>query len=100
MRLLVGLVMFIGYLKMNLFIAHSRSLKDKRRVTERLKQRVKNNFNVSVAEKPSNKWQVCELVFTCVNYTRQYVSGALDRLEDFIRFDGDISILEVEKGIL
>ncbi|MCM8824330.1 MAG: DUF503 domain-containing protein [Candidatus Omnitrophica bacterium] len=91
--------MFIGCLRTNVFIPHSRSLKDKRQIVERIKSRIKNGFNVSMAEKPSDKWQVCELSIVCVNYTKGYVSEILDKVEEFIRMNADIHIVEIEKEI-
>lgn len=91
---------FIGYLKLNIFIPHSRSLKDKRQVLDRIKQRARNNFNVSVAEMPTNKWQRGELFFVCINYTRNYANDLMERIESFIRSENDIHILETEKGVL
>jgi len=92
--------MFIGYLKLNIFIPHCRSLKDRRQVVNSVKQKVRNNFNVSVAEQPSDKWQSCELSFTCVNYTRNHVDGMIDSLERYVRGFYNINILESEKEVL
>lgn len=92
--------MFIGYLKVRLFIPHSRSLKEKRRVVSSVKHRVSNKFNVSVAEKPSDKWQTSELSFVCVNYTQQYVHTALTKIEEFLRFNNGVNIVNSEKEII
>jgi hypothetical protein len=40
----------VGTLKMQLLIRESRSLKDKRRIVRSIKDRIRNRFNVSVAE--------------------------------------------------
>lgn len=92
--------MFIGYLKISIHIPHSQSLKAKRQVITRIKQLVKNRFNVSIAEKPSDKWQICELSFACINYTKRCVNDIMQRIEEFIRCYNDICILETEKEIL
>ncbi len=92
--------MFIGYLKVGIFIPHSRSLKDKRRVISRLKQRVRNNFNVSLAEKPSDKWQISELCFVCVNYTHECVHQLMSKIEEFIRLHRDIQIVDTDRRII
>ena len=42
--------MNIGVVRITLRILHSRSLKDKRRVVNSLRQRVGSKFNVSIAE--------------------------------------------------
>ena len=92
--------MFIGYLKANIFIPYSQSLKDKRRIIHSIKSRVKDNFNVSMAERPLDKWQLCELCFVCVNYQKQYVDNVMFKVEEFIRLFRDIQLLETEKEIL
>ncbi len=92
--------MFIGYIRVNIFIPYSRSLKDKRRIIKRVKERVKYSFNVSVAEKPSDKWQICELCFVCVNYTKKCVNEIMQRIEEFIALSNDIHILDTEKDIV
>ena len=92
--------MFIGYLKLNIFIPHCRSLKDKRQVVKSVKARVRNNFNVSIAERPCDKWQSCEFSFTCVNYTKDYVNGMIDRVEDYVRNFCELHIVGSEKEVL
>lgn len=91
---------FIGYLQVVIFIAQSRSLKDRRRVVERLKQRAKNNFNISVGEKPSQMWKNCELFFICANYTKRYVLETIDCLEQFLRAHNEVRIIAIEKGVV
>jgi len=92
--------MFVGCLKAAVFIPYSQSLKDRRRVIRRIKQKVRNNFNVSVAEKPSDKWQACELSFVCVNYAREFVDKTISSIEEFISLDRDVELLGVERDII
>jgi len=42
--------MFVGSLKVRLLVRESRSLKDKRQVVRSIKDKLRNSFNVSVAE--------------------------------------------------
>jgi uncharacterized protein YlxP (DUF503 family) len=92
--------MFIGYLRVNLFIPDSRSLKDRRRVLEGVKQKVRNNFNVSIAQEPSDTWKNCELYFACVNHTKNSASDLMEQIQNFINSEGNIRIIEAEKGVL
>jgi hypothetical protein len=41
---------FVGVLRLTFHIPHARSLKDKRRVVQKLRDRVRSRFDVSVAE--------------------------------------------------
>jgi len=92
--------MFIGHLRVTVHIPHSLSLKDKRRVMNKLKARARNTFNISVSEKPSDKWQIGEVSFACINYTKKYVSEMMDNVEKFIQSLAEIQIIEVERDIL
>jgi uncharacterized protein YlxP (DUF503 family) len=42
--------MFVGVLRLTFHIAHARSLKDKRRVVQKFRDRVRARFDVSIAE--------------------------------------------------
>jgi uncharacterized protein YlxP (DUF503 family) len=42
--------MFVGVLRLTFHIPHSRSLKDKRRVVLKIRDRLRARFNVSIAE--------------------------------------------------
>ena len=54
--------MVVGLLVVQLHIPGSQSLKDKRQIVKRIKDRIKNRFNVSVAETDGqNTWRQCEL---------------------------------------
>ncbi|OPX29777.1 MAG: hypothetical protein B1H08_03155 [Candidatus Omnitrophica bacterium 4484_171] len=92
--------MFVGCLKADIFIPYSRSLKDKRRVIRRIKHKVRNNFNVSVAEKPSDKWQTCELSFVCVNYAKDFVDKTISSIEKFISLDRDVQLVGIKIDVI
>ncbi len=92
--------MFIGYYKVNIFLPESLSLKEKRRILLGIKEKVRRKFNVAVAEKPVDKWQIAELSFVCINYTRQCVDELISKIDEFLRLRNDIQIMECEKGIL
>jgi uncharacterized protein YlxP (DUF503 family) len=42
--------MFVGVLRLTFHVPHARSLKDKRRVVQKLRDRVRARFDVSIAE--------------------------------------------------
>jgi uncharacterized protein YlxP (DUF503 family) len=42
--------MFVGVLRLTFHVPHARSLKDKRRVVMRFKDRIRSQFDVSIAE--------------------------------------------------
>ncbi len=65
--------MIVGLLALDLHFPEANSLKSKRQVLKSLKDRIKNRFNVSVAEVDANNlWQRSVVGVACVaNETRQ-----------------------------
>jgi len=92
--------MFLGYIRLVIFIPHSHSLKDKRQVVESLINKLHNNFNIAVAEKPSDKWQSSELSLACVNYNKNKVNSLIEKIENFLKFNKEFSIVDIEKQII
>lgn len=75
----------LGILYVDLFISDSESLKDKRMVVRRLKDKVRANFNVSVAELDGHdKWQVATLGFAMIGIDHSYIKGALEKILSLI----------------
>jgi uncharacterized protein YlxP (DUF503 family) len=74
-------VLHIGVLQFCLEIPWATSLKDKRRVVQSLKERVRREFNVSVAEIDDlDEITVATLATAMVSNDVPYINGALDRL--------------------
>ena len=77
--------MKIGVLRIEIHIAGARSLKEKRRVLRSLKDRLFNEFNVSVAEvDEQDKWQLAVLGIATVGTDRRFVESVLDKVLEFI----------------
>ena len=71
--------MVIGVLKARLTLRQSRSLKDKRRIVNSLKDRLRNSFNVSVAEVDGQDVvQSATLAVVQVSVDARYVRSSLD----------------------
>ena len=92
--------MNIGAARITLRVPHSRSLKDKRRVVNSLRQRVGSKFNVSVAEVEMNDaLQTLALGIACVSNSALHASQMVDRIVEFIeaeRPDAELVDCEVE----
>ena len=70
--------MVVGTLKIDFFLHENQSLKGKRKVVKSMVDRVKNKFNVAVAEVGSNdKWQKIELGIGVVGNDRRHVDTCL-----------------------
>jgi hypothetical protein len=73
--------MIVGTVKIRLHLQDARSLKDKRRVLLSLKDRLRNGFNVSVAEiDHQDVIQSAVLAVAQVGNDTRYINGALDRV--------------------
>ena len=73
----------IGVLTLELKIEESHSLKEKRHVVKSLKDRLRNKYNVSVAEIDYlDQWQRALLSVVTVSSSRQYAEGLLRSVED------------------
>lgn len=78
--------MIVGVLTVELFLPNNGSLKDKRQVVKSLKQRVKNKFNVSIAEVgEQDLWQKSVLGVACVGTDTAFVNQVLDSVMNVIQ---------------
>jgi len=77
--------MIIGSCKIAIYIPESRSLKDKRYVLKSIIDRVKNKFNVSIAEIDSlDLWQKATLGIVCVNTDSRHANETLSKVINLV----------------
>jgi len=73
--------MVIGLLILDLHIPHARSLKDKRMVLNRLRDRVRNRYNAALAElEHQDKWQRARVGIVTLNSQPHIVDELLQRI--------------------
>jgi uncharacterized protein YlxP (DUF503 family) len=91
-------MMVVGVCKLTLRVRGSASLKDKRQVVLSLSQRLRNKFNVAVAEVDTNdRWQIATLGITCVSNEAGHAREQLDAVVRFIESSRpDAELLESE----
>ena len=78
-----------------LVLAESASLKAKRSVVNRIKDRVKSRFNAAIAEVGElDKWQRAVLAVTMVSNENRKLKADVDKLEDSIRSFTEVSVNE------
>ncbi len=78
-------IMVIGVCRIELFLHGNSSLKGKRQILKSIKDRVKNNFNVSIAEIDNNdKWQIAELGVAAISNERSHANSMLNKVVEFI----------------
>jgi len=92
--------MNVGMCRIKLRLPENLSLKGKRRVLKSITTRVRNKFNVSVAEvDDQNLWQLATLGICCVSNSSRYNNEVLSKVVDFIvdsRFEVEILNYEIE----
>jgi len=78
--------MIVGSLRVRLLIREARSLKDKRQVIRSIMARLRNSFNVSVAEVEAQEHrQMAVLGVAMVGAEAGHVRGALQQIAESLR---------------
>src|SRR6266498_880657 len=94
------MAMHIGVARVELLLAENGSLKGKRMVVKSIAQRVRNRFNVAVAEVDTqDAWQVATLGIVCVSDDPRHTNEMLSKVLEFIereRLDAEIGAVQME----
>ena len=87
--------MLIGTAELELYIPGTFSLKEKRFILKSLKQRIRNRFNVSVAEVGHlDKWQKAIVGIACVSNDRRYIDSTLSKIMNMISRENRVEVLD------
>jgi uncharacterized protein YlxP (DUF503 family) len=93
--------MFIGLLTLSLHFPGARSLKDKRQALRSLEARLRNKFNVSVAEvEYQDLWQRSRLAVLTVNTDHGHLESTLSAAVGCARQSREIEVLDAETELL
>ncbi len=93
--------MIVGVLTVELAIFEAQSLKDKRRVIQSVKQKLRNGFNVSVAEVGyGDSPKRCRLGIVTVSNESKHVHSLLDKIVDMMRRVGGMTLLDYKRELL
>ena len=72
----------IAYLTLELRIEGAHSLKDKRQVLRSVKDRLRNSFNIAIAEiEVTDLWQRATLGVVSISDSRDYLDGLMRNVE-------------------
>lgn len=92
--------MNVGVSKVSLRIPENMDLKGKRQVLKSIISRVRNKFDVAVAEVDDNDmWQLAAIGFCCISNNKRHSNEVLSRVVHFIensRFDVEILNYSIE----
>ncbi|NPV58960.1 MAG: DUF503 domain-containing protein [Actinobacteria bacterium] len=93
--------MFVGALRLELYMPQCRSLKEKRQVIRSIIDRTRHRFNVCVAEvDKQDLWQVCTIGISCVSNSESAVRETLNQVERSVRAMDKAEVLESPVFIL
>ena len=94
--------MHIGVCRIMLHLPESASLKDKRQVSRSLSARIRNSFNVAVAEVEDHElWQRLTLAVCCVSTDSAHANEMVSKVVEFIEETRrDLELLDYETEIM
>jgi uncharacterized protein len=94
--------MIIGVSQITLHLPGSQSLKDKWQIIKSVMARVRNRFEVAIAEvEEQDRWQIAVLGITCVSNSGQHADEVLGHVRRFIEETRpDILVSNSESEIL
>jgi uncharacterized protein len=88
-------------LRFTLRLPESGSLKDKRQVVRSVAQRIRNKFQVAVAEVANNDaWQLATIGVACVSNSRRHCEDILNEIVSYVESSRlDAELLGVETDV-
>lgn len=93
--------MVVGVLQIELFIPESGSLKTKRFAVKSIKDRLKNRFNVSVAEVDNcDKWQRATLAVAAVTNEQKHIDSIMGNVMKLVYSDHRVEVLDTHLAIV
>ncbi len=91
----------VGLCTVELFIPGTQSLKDKRQVLRSLKDRLRDRFNLSIAEVDGQDlWQKTVLGLACVANETRHVQQVLEQAMNVIRATPAVEIVQSRVDVL
>ena len=92
--------MLVGLLSVELLLPSCGCLKEKRMIIKSLKDRLRNRFNISIAEVENNdKWQRTTLAVALVGNDNKYIDGQIQAVLREIEQKKDVQILTYQMEI-
>lgn len=92
--------MHVGVCRIHLRLPESSSLKFKRQVIRSITSRVKNRYDVAIAEVDDNdRWQFATLGIACISNDARHANEVLSKVVDFVqtrRFDAEVLDYDLE----
>lgn len=92
--------MVVGICTVDIHFPESGSLKSKRQILKRIKDRIRNRFNVSLAEVDNNDlWQRTTLGVAAVANQGKFVNQVLSQVIERLQKEGGVVVLDYSMEI-
>jgi uncharacterized protein YlxP (DUF503 family) len=93
--------MVVGLLRVEVHLPHAQSLKEKRSALKSLRDQMRGQFNIAVAEvEPSEKWQRAAVGIAALGQDRAYVEGLIRQVTHWLRSTRVVELIRVEEEYL
>ena len=93
--------MIIGVCSFDLYLGGVHSLKEKRGVLKRLKAKIDNKFNVSVAEVDQmDSWQRSTIAVAIVSNDKRFANQVLCKISELVGSNGEVTMVGQEMQFL
>jgi uncharacterized protein YlxP (DUF503 family) len=93
--------MFVAIAEIEIRLYNSQSLKEKRQILKSLVSKIRNQFNVSIAEVDGlDTWQRAKLGFACVSNNSVQAEKQMNRVLEYIEQDIRLEVVNIRKEIL
>ena len=94
--------MHLGVGRIMLHLPESGGLKDKRQVSRSLSTRIRNTFNVAIAEVEDQElWKRLTFAVCCVSTDASHANEMISKIVDFVQnSDRDFELLDYETEII
>lgn len=94
--------MIVGVTEITLHLPESHSLKEKRQIILSLMARIRQRFEVAIAEVEENdRWQIARLGVCCVSNSSQHANEVLEHVRRYIEETRpDIAVTNAESEIM
>lgn len=93
--------MKIGILKITLRAVWVNSLKEKRMILKSLISKLKNKFNISVAEiGEQDNHKILNIGIACVSNSNLHLDSTLDNIIDYIEYNTEAEVLDIVRELI
>ena len=94
--------MHVGVCRLSLRFAENHSLKEKRQIARSIIDKVRNKFNVAIAEVDDNDmWQRLTLGISCLSNEASHAHQVISQVVDYIqKINGSVEFLDYEVEVV